>query len=135
VDAETNLQAMRDWSVKAGATPCRSFILMSASIPSGTTCETAGSGMPACTWIMLLSPALAGQLKQAEVDRAVRGEANASDHAPVWAELRYGKAEHSKAVKKNGKMVPNQERRGTSSVRSRNHHQTGAPPWRKHPKS
>jgi exodeoxyribonuclease III len=36
---------------------------------------------------ILLSPDLARRLKAAGVDRAVRGMPNASDHAPVWAEL------------------------------------------------
>jgi exodeoxyribonuclease-3 len=36
---------------------------------------------------VLLSPALAPRLGRAGVDRAVRGAANASDHAPVWIEL------------------------------------------------
>jgi exodeoxyribonuclease-3 len=36
---------------------------------------------------LLLSPALAPRLVAAGVDRWVRGEADASDHAPVWAEL------------------------------------------------
>jgi len=36
---------------------------------------------------VLLSPALAGQLKAAAVDGAVRGKTGASDHAPVWVEL------------------------------------------------
>jgi exodeoxyribonuclease-3 len=36
---------------------------------------------------LLLSPTLARHLKAAGVDRNVRGEANASDHAPVWALL------------------------------------------------
>lgn len=36
---------------------------------------------------ILLSPDLAARLKAAGVDRAVRGKANASDHAPVWVEL------------------------------------------------
>ena len=36
---------------------------------------------------LLLSPALVPRLKGAGVDRDVRGEANASDHAPVWIEL------------------------------------------------
>lgn len=35
----------------------------------------------------LLSPAIAGQLKNAGVDKAVRGWDHASDHAPVWIEL------------------------------------------------
>lgn len=36
----------------------------------------------------LLSPALAGKLAAAEVDRQVRGWEKASDHAPVWIELK-----------------------------------------------
>jgi exodeoxyribonuclease-3 len=35
----------------------------------------------------LLSPALAGRLRAAEVDRYVRGWEKTSDHAPVWIEL------------------------------------------------
>ena len=36
---------------------------------------------------ILLSPALASRLIDAGVDRAIRGAANASDHAPVWVTL------------------------------------------------
>ncbi|RYF74948.1 MAG: exodeoxyribonuclease III [Comamonadaceae bacterium] len=36
---------------------------------------------------LLLSPELAGQLRDAGVDRDVRGRAGASDHAPTWIEL------------------------------------------------
>lgn len=36
---------------------------------------------------LLLSPALAARLKEAGIDRAVRGKPNASDHAPAWIEL------------------------------------------------
>ncbi len=36
---------------------------------------------------LLLSPALAGRLVGGGVDRWVRGEAGASDHAPAWVEL------------------------------------------------
>ena len=36
---------------------------------------------------ILLSPDLAKRLKRAEVERAVRGKPDASDHAPVWVEL------------------------------------------------
>ena len=36
---------------------------------------------------LLLSPSLAGSLKAAGVDRAVRGWDKASDHAPTWIEL------------------------------------------------
>lgn len=34
---------------------------------------------------LLLSPALAKRLREADVDRAVRGKEGASDHAPAWA--------------------------------------------------
>ena len=37
---------------------------------------------------LLLSPQLAKRLKDAGVDRAVRGKPGASDHAPVWVTLR-----------------------------------------------
>jgi exodeoxyribonuclease III len=36
---------------------------------------------------LLLSPALAGALKAADVDRNVRGREKPSDHAPTWIEL------------------------------------------------
>jgi exodeoxyribonuclease-3 len=36
---------------------------------------------------LLISPALAPRLKQAGVDRVVRGEEGASDHAPAWVTL------------------------------------------------
>jgi exodeoxyribonuclease-3 len=39
---------------------------------------------------LLLSPSLAGRLKAAGVDRAVRGWDKASDHAPTWIELGNG---------------------------------------------
>jgi exodeoxyribonuclease-3 len=37
---------------------------------------------------LLLSPPLAGRLAAAGVDRAVRGQSGASDHAPAWIALR-----------------------------------------------
>jgi exodeoxyribonuclease III len=37
---------------------------------------------------LLLSPVLAPRLKKAGVDRLVRGEEGASDHAPAWIELK-----------------------------------------------
>jgi exodeoxyribonuclease III len=39
---------------------------------------------------LLLSPGLRDRLARAEVDREHRGRAKASDHAPVWVELRPG---------------------------------------------
>jgi exodeoxyribonuclease-3 len=38
--------------------------------------------------MLLLSPPLAPRLAAAGVDRAVRGQPDASDHAPVWITLR-----------------------------------------------
>ncbi len=43
---------------------------------------------------LLLSPALAGRLADAGVDRDVRGEPNASDHAPAWIVLRAEQRRH-----------------------------------------
>jgi exodeoxyribonuclease-3 len=40
---------------------------------------------------LLLSPVLAPRLESAGVDRGVRGEANASDHAPAWIEIGAGR--------------------------------------------
>jgi exodeoxyribonuclease-3 len=37
---------------------------------------------------LLLNAVAAGRLIDAGVDKAVRGEEGASDHAPVWATLR-----------------------------------------------
>jgi exodeoxyribonuclease III len=37
---------------------------------------------------LLLSPRAAGRLRAAGIDREARGQANASDHAPVWVTLR-----------------------------------------------
>ena len=37
---------------------------------------------------LLLSPAVAPRLLKAGVDRKLRGEEGASDHAPVWIVLR-----------------------------------------------
>ncbi len=39
---------------------------------------------------LLVSPGLSPRLRDAGVDRAVRGKAGASDHAPVWIELADG---------------------------------------------
>ena len=37
---------------------------------------------------LLLSPDVAARMKSAGVDRSTRGREGASDHAPVWVELR-----------------------------------------------
>ena len=65
---------------------------MSISIPSGTTFETPFvAGMRLRIDHMLLSPALADRLVDAQVDVAVRGWDKSSDHAPVWVELADGR--------------------------------------------
>ena len=48
---------------------------------------------------VLVSPSIAGCLRAAGVDRMVRGRENASDHAPVWVELRDGTARRRAAPK------------------------------------
>ena len=49
---------------------------------------------------LLLSPGLADRLVAAGVDRAVRGEPGASDHAPAWIELRKSVAKKTAAKKR-----------------------------------
>jgi len=57
---------------------------------------------------LLLSKETTARLAGAGVDRAVRGEDGASDHAPVWVELRQAVRGQQKAVrpKKSEKLVP-----------------------------
>src|SRR5580704_712723 len=50
---------------------------------------------------MLLSPLIAKRLQEAGVDRAVRGKENASDHAPVWVELRDAAARRRSPAQKS----------------------------------
>jgi exonuclease III len=45
---------------------------------------------------LLLSPAIAGRLITAAVDRDIRGRERASDHAPVWIELAEAKSGSSR---------------------------------------
>ncbi len=52
---------------------------------------------------LLLSPKLARRLTDAGIDRAARGKANASDHAPVWVEL---KAERVKTSRQPPRPSP-----------------------------
>jgi exodeoxyribonuclease-3 len=47
---------------------------------------------------LLLSPAAAGRLSAAAVDREVRGWENASDHAPVWIDLADRSVERGRAI-------------------------------------
>jgi exodeoxyribonuclease-3 len=45
---------------------------------------------------LLLSAELAPRLRDAGVDRWVRGEPHASDHAPTWVELEMGSGRKKK---------------------------------------
>jgi exodeoxyribonuclease III len=49
---------------------------------------------------LLVSPSLAPALVAADVDRAVRGKPNASDHAPAWIELDLATTRSRKRVKR-----------------------------------
>jgi DNA polymerase-1 len=53
---------------------------------------------------ILLSSQLAGHLISAGVDREMRGQANASDHAPLWAELRDPATSHAAPVRKHARV-------------------------------
>jgi exodeoxyribonuclease-3 len=55
---------------------------------------------------ILLSPSLAKQLTDAGVDRDVRGEDGASDHAPVWVALRPGQTQAGEARKARSDRTP-----------------------------
>jgi DNA polymerase I len=59
---------------------------------------------------LLLSPAAADLLQAAGVDRAVRGERGASDHAPVWIKL----------SDENGRRRPRAARKSSSSSQGSN---------------
>src|SRR6185312_8585307 len=54
---------------------------------------------------LLLSKESAKRLQAAAVDRAVRGKPNASDHAPVWIELK-DKPLRSRNSTRSGKRMP-----------------------------
>ncbi|MGH8174135.1 MAG: exodeoxyribonuclease III, partial [Rhodanobacteraceae bacterium] len=49
---------------------------------------------------LLLNPEIAPRLKSAGVDKWVRGEPGASDHAPTWIELRDAVAAKKKTAAK-----------------------------------
>jgi exodeoxyribonuclease-3 len=69
---------------------------------------------------LLLSPALAERLVSCGVDRAVRGEPNASDHAPAWIELRQAaKRSARRRSTTQGTALPTRKRRGVSRSPSR----------------
>lgn len=66
--------------------------------------------------LILLNAELAGRLADAGVDREVRGQLNASDHAPVWMVVRDGAA---KAKRKSVRSAKRPTKRRTSP---RTHH-------------
>ena len=53
---------------------------------------------------LLLSPSVAARLEDAGVDRAVRGEEGASDHAPAWMVL--GERSRRRRAKKPAEFDP-----------------------------
>ena len=53
---------------------------------------------------LLLSPSLKPRLKEAGVDRVVRGREGASDHAPVWVEL--GRTQWRPAARRGAASLP-----------------------------
>jgi DNA polymerase-1 len=60
---------------------------------------------------ILLSPDLAARLDASGVDRAVRGEPNASDHAPVWAKLGAAKrTRKATALKRTKTAAPSRQK-------------------------
>jgi exodeoxyribonuclease III len=61
---------------------------------------------------LLLSPDVAGRLTAAGVDREVRGRDNASDHAPVWIELRDSPPARSAAPRATPRRSAPKERSG-----------------------
>ena len=63
---------------------------------------------------LLLSPDLAKRLAASGVDRAVRGEPNASDHAPAWVELR-AMTTRRKAPAKRARVAPRTATRRAAS--------------------
>jgi exodeoxyribonuclease-3 len=64
---------------------------------------------------LLLSPAVAGRLVDAGVDREVRAREKSSDHAPVWIELADAVAGRRRPVVRE----PSQRRRRSGADRPR----------------
>jgi exodeoxyribonuclease-3 len=60
---------------------------------------------------VLLSPALAPRLRDAGVDRWVRGQPSASDHAPTWVDLAPA-ARATKAAKARAAKAPKASKAG-----------------------
>ncbi len=64
---------------------------------------------------LLLSPDLAKRLDGSGVDRAARGEPNASDHAPVWVELRALSARRKGSAGRRPRAAPPAAKRRTAT--------------------
>jgi exodeoxyribonuclease III len=64
---------------------------------------------------LLVSPAAADRLRAASVDRAVRGQPDASDHAPVWVELSDGTGRRRRDGKSS--LTPSQGHSRSESAR------------------
>jgi len=79
---------------------------------------------------LLLSKQAAKRLLAADVDREVRGKENASDHAPVWIELRDGTAAEKPAGRPKAaapKRSPQQNPRGLRSAKAALHAKQSKP--------
>jgi exodeoxyribonuclease-3 len=68
---------------------------------------------------VLLSPALAGRLVAAGVDRDMRGRPEPSDHAPVWVELSDKAAPRRAKAARRGRQSPAGSTGTTSTVTAR----------------
>lgn len=81
--------AMPDCWIRAGPTPCASaFRTTRRPGPSGGISVRPGSGTPSAHRRPVAQPAGSERLVDAGVDRDVPARVRASDHAPVWIELR-----------------------------------------------
>src|SRR6516225_10101736 len=81
-------RSFRNCSGRAGATRSVRCIPTPRSTLIGAICGTAGRATGPRIDHLLLSALAAKRLAAAGVDREVRGEAGASDHAPAWVELK-----------------------------------------------
>ncbi|NII56340.1 exodeoxyribonuclease III [Luteibacter sp. SG786] len=67
---------------------------------------------------LLLAPALAGKLKDANVDRWVRDRPKASDHAPVWVEVDAGTRRRSPVKKAAAKKSTAKKAAGRKAAKA-----------------
>ena len=80
-------QAFAASSPRAGPTPCWPPTRRCAPNLLVVPAPPLGAGQGLRIDHLLLSPALAERLTATGVDKPVRGEPGASDHAPTWADL------------------------------------------------